>query len=161
MMVTGNVLIVDSDVASLHSIAAEINKNLPGVETDEAATVEQAIAMAEASEYDLFIIDIGISDAVSGIKLAAVLKGMNGYGDAPIIFTSAMADIREKLKRDYPDIEYYDKPTGTTGVVFVGQIEKLLALFKTLTQLQIAVEDVTILSKRLEGNRYADRKVTA
>lgn len=147
--IVGNVLIVDGDQGSLRQVSAEIHHHFPRVDTSLAASVEQAVNMAEDQEYDLFIIDLGIR-GFSGVKLMSILKGMNGYADTPFIFMSGIAELKNKLEREYPDIDYFDKPEGITGGAFMERIERLLTLFKTLTQLQTAVKDMSMVSNQLE-----------
>jgi len=147
----GNVLIVDGDRKSLQQVSAEIIHHFPFVDTSIAGSAEQAIDMAEEREYDLFIIDLGVR-GFSGVKLVSVLKGMSGYADTPFIFMSGITELKQKLEREYPDIDYFDKPGEITGGAFMERIESLLTLFKTLTQLQTAVTDMRMVSNQLEGN---------
>lgn len=160
MNVSGKVLIIDSDQPSRRGsdepgIAEELKKYLPDIVVDHADNVDEAVHLASGTPYDLFIIGMEMR-GLDGISLASALSGLNGYEDVPYIFVSTAASVGRKIKKQFPDVDFFVKPRETRGREFAGRVERVLTLVQTLSNLKWAVAELSAAYRR---QRYSGEDV--
>jgi len=107
------ILIVDDEPAIISSLVPALEAQ--GHETIAAANAAGALAAAEASEFDVVLLDLGLPDA-DGIEIIGKLKE---YSEPTVIILSARHLEEEKVRAlDEGADDYVNKPFG---------IEELLA----------------------------------
>jgi adenylate cyclase len=91
----GKTVLVVDDTAVSRVLGADI-LTTSEMKVLEADSGEQALQQAQQHAIDAFLLDIRLPD-MNGIELCRALRAMPRYGDAPIIFVTAM-DQREVLQ---------------------------------------------------------------
>ncbi|HWI21235.1 MAG TPA: response regulator [Baekduia sp.] len=100
-------LVVDDDPGLLRTLV--INLRTRKYVVDAAATGVAALAAASLHTPDVVILDLGLPD-MSGV---AVIEGLRGWTDTPIIVLSARTDQQDKvLALDAGADDYVTKPFG-------------------------------------------------
>lgn len=100
----GNILIVEDELAisnGLSTIIKDINK---GINIDVTGYAEEALKLAKAAKYDVFLLDIQLRD-YSGYELAKEIRSMSNYKLTPIVFITAIP-TRELMA--FKEIHCYD-----------------------------------------------------
>lgn len=162
MNVTGNVLIIDGDQRSRQIMSALLTDELPDISVDKSGDPDDAVGLADNKEYDLFIIDTDLYN-LSGVNLASVLSGMNGYKDTPIIFVSAVVEERDQIIDHFPDVDVFMKPLGEQSVDFTDQVHQLIILSGMLSNMKAVTNelaDVKKLYSREDGS-HVGRKIAS
>lgn len=89
-------------------------------------TVERALDVAGREHFDLFLLDINLGEARTGVDLLELLRGMPDYDATPAVACTAYAgeDYRAHFLASGFD-EYVDKPFSRP--ILMGAIEQALA----------------------------------
>ncbi|HSG34358.1 MAG TPA: response regulator transcription factor [Sphingomonadaceae bacterium] len=107
------ILLVDDEAAILRTLVPVLEAQ--GHTTSTATTAAAALAAAEAGEFDIVLLDLGLPDA-DGVEIIARLKVLN---EAMVIVLSARHLEKDKVRAlDEGADDYINKPFG---------IEELLA----------------------------------
>ncbi|MGO1367843.1 LytR/AlgR family response regulator transcription factor [Senegalia sp. (in: firmicutes)] len=91
---------------SIIKIIREIDDNIEVLFEEHAA---KALQIAESSDIDIFILDIGLKD-YSGIKLGHQLRNLNKYIITPIIFITSMVNEELEAFREVHSYAFITKP---------------------------------------------------
>ncbi len=106
-MIRTRVLVVDDDLPILRAMRANLRAR--GFQADLAESGEQALILAARHHPDVVILDLGLPE-MSGI---AVIHGLRGWTNVPIIVLSARGAERDKVDAlDAGADDYITKPFG-------------------------------------------------
>jgi two-component system KDP operon response regulator KdpE len=132
---TERVLVVDDERGLRRAL--EINLRARGYVVDEAATGEEALALAARHHPDVVILDLGLP----GISGCDVIEGLRGWTHVPIIVLSARDAESEKVKAlDAGADDYVTKPFG---------VDELLARVRAaLRRAQPTADDEPVVATR-------------
>jgi len=122
---SGRALVLD-DEESMARYLAEILAGL-GMDVDRSATVEDALARAQATNYDLIVVDIVLGNGQSGNQFVRGLRQAVGHAlHTPVIAISGYQDSARHLDalRSGASV-YLAKPISEAEVIFHAQ--RLLA----------------------------------
>ena len=100
------VLLVDDDVAA-STAAAGLLETLGGFEVEIENDSEQALALADHFEPDLFLLDVDMP-RLDGGQLAAQLRAKPQFKETPIIFRSSLVTASDEGNR--AGFHYLAKP---------------------------------------------------
>jgi two-component system KDP operon response regulator KdpE len=99
------VLVVDDEPQILRALAINLRARRYDVHT--AATGEQALTVAAATNPDLVVLDLGLPD-LDGVE---VVRGLRGWSVAPIVILSGRSDSVDKVAAlDAGADDYVTKP---------------------------------------------------
>lgn len=125
-------LILEDREESRKALLHIISDRFPEIETDTAATCEEAAdllsdASAEAP-YDIFLLDINLdrtdaSDA-SGLKFAKEIRAKHGYEFTPIVMITSISNLEMAAYREVHCYQYIIKPFVKEAVISV--LKKLI-----------------------------------
>lgn len=118
-----SVLIIDDSRLSRGAMRSRIRDRFPAWETDEAGDANQALAMAEAKNYDLFTVDINMP-GMSGLELGPLLKEKNPA--AYVIFLTANIQDATRKRIEAMGAGFVRKPIKPETV------DRLLEVMETL-----------------------------
>ena len=90
-----NILIVDDTPANLRTLTAILSER--GYQTRPVLSGEMALNAAEKKAPDLMLLDIRMP-GMDGYEVCRRLKGDEHTRDIPVIFISALDDVRDKIK---------------------------------------------------------------
>lgn len=140
------ILVVD-DYAYNRLIYRHWLSELPGVEIVEAATGQQALELAAATQFALCLVDVGMPD-LDGFELTARLRAIPGRSTMPIVLVTADATERRYMTQGYrcgaADFLASATTRGTTlqqkARVFVDLHHERLAQAERIRSLQLELE---------------------
>lgn len=98
----------------------------PYFEVELAKNVDEALHSATRQHFDLFVLDINLGEARTGVDLLAMLRGMADYSATPAVACTAFAGEQYRelfLSRGFD--EYVDKPF--TRPALLHAVEEALA----------------------------------
>jgi two-component system KDP operon response regulator KdpE len=99
------ILVVDDEAQIRRALATNLRAR--GYEVDQAASGEQALALAADHQPDAVILDIGLP-GIDGIE---VLHGLRGWTNVPIVMLTVREDDRDKIEAlDAGADDYVTKP---------------------------------------------------
>lgn len=128
----GFVLIVDDTPTNLAVISEALND--AGFETAVATSGERALKQMERRSPDLILLDI-MMPGIDGFETCRYLKADPRYGDIPIIFMTALADVNSKVQGfDLGAVDYITKPFQEREVL--ARVGTHLKLKQTRQELQ-------------------------
>ena len=92
-------------------------------QVDVVARVDEALAAAEATPYDVLLVDINLGEQRTGIDLLQALRTLPGYADTPVLALTAyaMPGDRERLLNEGFD-DYVSKPFTRRDLVRAIQL---------------------------------------
>ncbi|MDR2525852.1 MAG: response regulator transcription factor [Oscillospiraceae bacterium] len=88
------VLMVEDDSRFCAIIQPFFARN--GLEVLTAAHADEALALADAEEFDLILLDVGLAGALDGFALCRRIRADNQT--VPIMFVTARGDIEDQLR---------------------------------------------------------------
>lgn len=88
------ILVVD-DAPEITQTIVEIFSS-SSIQADAAGSVEEAMALVQANQYDLLVLDILLPDG-NGFELCTKIRSLRHYKETPILFLSAKEDITAKI----------------------------------------------------------------
>jgi len=89
------VLIVDDDAVNNHAMVGALKRaHFEPVSIEDPA---KAIPAAEASSYDIVLLDINMQ-GINGFEVCEKLRAMPQYKETPIIFVSASGDFQDRAR---------------------------------------------------------------
>jgi len=102
------VLVVDDTVANVAVLAEHLSAN--GLEIIVAQNGEESVERARFAKPDLILLDI-MMPGIDGFETCRRLKSYRETRDIPVIFTTALADIGDKVKAyEVGGVDYITKP---------------------------------------------------
>lgn len=123
---------------SIIKIIREIDDNIEIITTEYAS---KALEIAESSDIDIFLLDIGLKD-YSGIKLGQELRNLNKYIITPIIFITSMVNEELEAFREVHSYAFITKPFK------LEKVKKLLTpIIENCTQNDKKESNLTIKQK--------------
>jgi formate hydrogenlyase transcriptional activator len=139
------VLVVDDDAASLGALLECLRRD--GFRVLVAQDGRSACERAEYGQPDLILLDVMMPD-FDGFETCRRLKARPATAEIPVLFLTALADTREKLKAfEAGAVDYLTKPF---------QWEEVLARVRTHLRLRECELQLTAANKSLEA-RVAER----
>ncbi len=142
------VLVVDDEAAIRRTMSANLKAR--GYDVDLAETGEQALQLAARHHPDVVLLDLGLP----GMDGLAVIDGLRGWSQVPIVVLSARGSERDKVAAlDAGADDYVAKPFGMDEL-----LARLRAAVRRATvedeQPQIVTPDFTV---DLASKRVLDR----
>ena len=130
------ILIVEDEKLSRLALADILNKDH---KVFLAKNGEQAIELANNNDsLDLIILDV-VMDGIDGFEVCNILKGNEKTGDIPILFISALSNIKNKVKGfALGGIDYITKPFQADEVI--ARVNNHLALSSLKNELEVRNE---------------------
>ena len=106
------ILIVDDLPENIISLSAVLRQKK--FQVDSATSGAEALELAAASDYSLFLLDVQMPD-MNGFELAKILKEKEATANTPIIFLTAENDQIDKTLEGYKSggLDYIIKPINT------------------------------------------------
>ena len=146
-----DILVVDDTPANLKLLSSMLNAN--GYKVRPASSGAIALRSVESKLPDLILLDIRMPE-MDGFEVCTKLKENPYSKDIPVIFISAMDDIRDKVKAfNVGGIDYVTKPF---------EPEEVLARINThisLRSLQTEMQEQNILLKQLMKKQQEQEQV--
>jgi len=146
-----DILVVDDTPANLKLLSSMLGAN--GYKVRPASSGAIALRSVESKLPDLILLDIRMPD-MDGFEVCTKLKENPYSKDIPVIFISAMDDIRDKVKAfNVGGIDYVTKPF---------EPEEVLARISThvsLRSLQTEMQEQNILLKELMKKQQEQEQV--
>ncbi|MBU1877834.1 MAG: response regulator, partial [Chloroflexi bacterium] len=134
-----NILIVDDTPANLSLLSQMFAKQ--GYQVRPVPDGPLALTAAQAEPPDLVLLDIRMPD-MDGYEVCEHLKAHPQTRDIPIIFVSALEDIKDKVKAfTAGGVDYVTKPFQVEEVL--ARVATHLALRDLQTQLERANQELT------------------
>ncbi|MBU0490822.1 MAG: response regulator [Chloroflexi bacterium] len=134
-----NILIVDDTPANLSLLSQMLAKQ--GYQVRPVPDGPLALTAAQAEPPDLVLLDIRMPD-MDGYEVCEHLKAHPQTRDIPIIFVSALEDIKDKVKAfTAGGVDYVTKPFQVEEVL--ARVATHLALRDLQTQLERANQELT------------------
>ncbi|MBN2615226.1 MAG: response regulator [Bacteroidales bacterium] len=123
LVIRKRILYVEDDVSS-QFLVEHILRNKYDLEM--AAQANEALKMAEESEYDLILMDIKLGKGITGIELTHKLRMLPKYKETPILAVTAyaMPGDDEYIKGEGCD-DYVSKPINFSE--FRQKVDRLLS----------------------------------
>jgi two-component system KDP operon response regulator KdpE len=141
------VLVVDDEPQILRALAINLRARRYDVQT--AATGEQALAVAAATNPDLVVLDLGLPD-LDGVE---VVRGLRGWSVAPIVILSGRSDSVDKVAAlDAGADDYVTKPFS---------VDELLARLRAVSRRVTSVESSPVAVLGAVTVDLAAHRVTA
>jgi sigma-B regulation protein RsbU (phosphoserine phosphatase) len=130
----GCLLVVDDNETNRDLLARRLERQ--GYRVVLAESGRQALEILKQHSFDLVLLDIQMPE-MNGYEVCQQLKADEGTRDMPIIFISALGDIRDKIQAfTVGGVDYVTKPFQFQEVL--ARIETHLALRRLQRQLQDA-----------------------
>ncbi len=127
---TGTILVVDDDSASLNFLA-EILK-AKGHAVRLANTAQMAISAFQAALPDLVLLDVILPD-MDGFEVCRQMQSMDPAINVPVIFISGLTDTADKVKGfQVGGVDFINKPFMVEEVLI--RVETHLALSRSLLE---------------------------
>lgn len=144
------ILIVDDSPVNLGAVVGHLERH--GYEVLVALGGAEALKRAEFVNPDLILLDVMMPD-MDGLETCRRLKANSATEHIPIIFMTALDDVRDKVAAfEAGGIDYVSKPF---------QVEELLARIRTHLALRAAQHRLTLQNHALEQEIIARHKVEA
>jgi two-component system KDP operon response regulator KdpE len=125
------VLVVDDEAPILRTM--EVNLRARGYDVQLAANGTQALAVAARWHPDAVILDLGLPD-IDGV---AVIRGLRGWSNVPIIVLSARtAEAQKVAALDAGANDYVSKPFG---------MDELMARLRVALRAPAGVDEVAVV----------------
>jgi two-component system alkaline phosphatase synthesis response regulator PhoP len=103
-----NVLVID-DESSVGTLL-RFNLRQRGFDVETAASAAEGYAKAQASAFDLVILDVALP-GIDGIEACSMIKNLEDYEDTPIIMISSRSDsVTMEQARRAGAVDYLVKP---------------------------------------------------
>jgi len=104
----GSILVVDDTLENVRLLSSMLGQQ--GYEVRPVTNGRQALLAAEREVPDLILLDINMPD-MSGYEVCARLKAHPDLRDVPIIFLTALNDVRDKVRAfEVGGVDYITKP---------------------------------------------------
>jgi sigma-B regulation protein RsbU (phosphoserine phosphatase) len=130
----GSLLVVDDNETNRDLLARRLERQ--GYRVVLAESGRQALEMLKEQTFDLVLLDIQMPE-MNGYEVCQRLKADEGTRDMPIIFISALGDVRDKVQAfAVGGVDYVTKPFQFQEVL--ARVETHLALRRLQRQLQDA-----------------------
>ena len=140
------VLVVDDEPQILRALTTNLRAR--GFDVDEAASGEEALALAARGRPDIVILDLGLP-GIDGIE---VVHGLRGWSSVPILVLSAREDESAKVAAlDAGADDYVTKPFG---------MDELLARVRAALRRATTAEDEPMVSTEHFVVDLAKKQVT-
>jgi diguanylate cyclase (GGDEF)-like protein len=141
------ILIVDDTLHNLELLDELLTQQ--GYDVRLAANGKTALTGIAADPPDLILLDIMMSD-MNGFEVCTILKNNPQHRDIPIIFLSALDDVKDKVAGfSIGGADYITKPFQTEEVL--ARIENQLVRKRLQDQLQQANQSLEALNQELEA----------
>ncbi len=144
-----NILIVDDSKENLNILSRILSEKY---RISVAISGERALEIINNhNNFDMFILDIMMPE-MDGITLCKEIKRMDNFSDVPVIFISALSDIRDKkLAFEAGGVDYIVKPFEREEVLLrVDTHLKIRCLQRELVEKNIELEKNYKRLKELE-----------
>jgi len=116
------ILVVDDQMAVVTMLRFLLER--AGCETQGALSAEKALRLAQAYEFDLITLDVGIPD-LDGFRLFQKLRQISHAKDTPICFVSGNSSIENQQRAlDLGAADFIEKPFDTQD--FLARILSLV-----------------------------------
>lgn len=80
----------------------------------ETAFAEEAVELAEKTDFDLILMDIRLKGAMTGLEAAQKISRM---GDTPIVVMSAYQLVEDEIREQIPSlVEFVPKPVADQAI---------------------------------------------
>lgn len=130
----GFILIVDDTPTNLSVISATLNG--AGYEIAVATTGERALRQIERRIPDLILLDV-MMPGIDGFETCRQLKNNPNYCEIPIIFITALADVKSKVNGfSLGAVDYVSKPFQTEEIL--ARVSTHIKLTRTQQQLNLS-----------------------
>jgi len=135
--VSGNILIVDDNPNNLHLLASYLDKKGKGrFKVRSVINGAMALTAVKTVPPDLILLDINMPD-MNGYQVCEILKSDEAYREIPIIFISALDEIKDKEDAfTAGGVDYITKPFEEREVM--ARVNTHLELHKTKMDLENA-----------------------
>ena len=137
---SGKILIVDDSINNLNLLERILSKK--GYQVGIAASGKLAIETIELTKPDLILLDIMMPD-MDGYEVCSQLKASERTRGIPIIFLSALAEVKDKVRAfNVGGVDYITKPFEPVEVVV--RVENQLRL----RELELKLRDKNLMYRR-------------
>ena len=86
-----SILVVEDNKSLRHLIGRYLNQR--DCEVALVSSSRQALEQARRSQFDIFLIDICLNEAMTGIELLAELRRLQGHAETPALACTVLNDI--------------------------------------------------------------------
>ncbi|HVY26644.1 MAG TPA: hybrid sensor histidine kinase/response regulator [Polyangiaceae bacterium] len=108
MTAGANILVVDDTLENVRLLSSMLGRQ--GYEVRPVTSGRQALVAAEREVPDLILLDINMPD-LDGYEVCSRLKARTELRDVPVIFLTALNDVRDKVKAfEAGGVDYITKP---------------------------------------------------
>ncbi len=147
MSKTPLILIVDDNPQNLQVLGSMLKEH--GYKPAAAQNGEKAIEFVQKKSPDLILLDIMMPD-MDGIEVCRRFKAQKSTKDIPIIFITALSEIKDKLKAfAIGGVDYITKPFITEEVLARINVHiKLKEALEKLMQVSITDEMTGVFNRR-------------
>jgi DNA-binding LytR/AlgR family response regulator len=118
-----HIFVLDDDPNHLASIKKLLEEKIPECTVTPASTTEKGYTLLSAHDYDLFILDVLLSDG-SGLDFAFTVRGIPKFSMTWIVFISGHDAYALEAMRSAHCYDYIVKPYDPGELV--GMVRKLL-----------------------------------
>ena len=137
---SGKILIVDDSINNLNLLERILSKK--GYQVGIAASGKLAIETIELTKPDLILLDI-MMPGMDGYEVCSQLKASERTRGIPIIFLSALAEVKDKVRAfNVGGVDYITKPFEPVEVVV--RVENQLRL----RELELKLRDKNLMYRR-------------
>jgi signal transduction histidine kinase len=128
---------------------------LHGLDSEEAASGEEALKKTLQKNYSLIILDVQMP-GMDGFEVAEALAGSNRTKDIPIIFLSAINKEKRYITKGYESggVDYITKPADPD--LFILKVKTFLKLYQQQNELR-DIRD--LLAKEIEIRKDAQENL--
>jgi two-component system KDP operon response regulator KdpE len=151
------VLVVDDETSIRRSL--EINLSARGFVVDAVGTGEAALEFAARHHPDVVILDLGLP----GVGGLAVIEGLRGWTNVPIVVLSAREAERDKVAAlDLGADDYVTKPFGMDELLARIRAAVRRSMPGTPEEAEVVTDDfrIDLVSKRIVANDGAEIRLT-
>lgn len=147
------ILIVDDVRANI--VALKKILELHNLESDAAASGEEALKKILKKEYSLIIMDVQMP-GMDGFEVAEILAGSNRTKDIPVLFLSAINKEKKYISKGYESggVDYITKPVDPDLLIL--KVKTFLKLYEQQNELK-NIRD--LLSKEIEIRKEAQQNL--
>ncbi len=152
----GTILAVDDNAAILQLLQSMLSRH--GYQVRTAGSGRQALESARLDQPDLILLDI-MMPGMDGYQVCERLKADPQTRDIPVIFVSAMSDLKDKLDAfNLGGVDYVTKPFQIKEVLArVGAHVALRAARRKLDEQNIELERTNaVLAREIAERRRAE-----
>jgi two-component system sensor histidine kinase/response regulator len=145
----GNILVVDDNVSNLRLLSSMLAEH--GYKVRSVVNGPMALTAVQAAPPDLILLDINMPE-MNGYQVCEQLKAGERTRDIPILFISALDELKDKVKAfNIGGVDYITKPFQFEEVL--ARVQTHLALRDLQRRFQAANAE---LERSLEALAYAN-----